>query len=62
MLDGEDKDGNSDQDSEMPDELHSKISNGTLGMMDQQFAHPTHVSESEDFMGLEEQSTTYLEG
>ncbi len=54
MLDGKDKDSSSNQDSAMPDELHGEISDNTWWMMDQQFACPTHSSESKDFMGLED--------
>jgi hypothetical protein len=49
MLDGKDKDSNSDQGLAMLDKLHGKISD-----MDQQFSHPTHASGGEDFMGLED--------
>jgi hypothetical protein len=38
----------------MPNDLHGKISDSTRKMMDQQFACPTHASEGEDFMGLED--------
>jgi hypothetical protein len=54
MLDGIDKDSNSDQDSVMPDELHAEISDNSWWMMDQQSASLTHASEGEDFMGLED--------
>ncbi len=54
MLDGKDKDCNSNQDSAMPDELHGKISDNTQRMMDQQFARPTHTSECKGFVGLED--------
>jgi hypothetical protein len=54
MLDGDSDDTNSDQDLDMPDIPHGKISGNTRRMMDQQFAHPTHVSVGKDFMGLED--------
>jgi hypothetical protein len=54
MLDGEGDDTNSDQDSDMPDNPHGKISGNTWKMMDQQFACPTHISIGKDFMGLED--------
>jgi hypothetical protein len=54
MLDGEEDDSNSDQDSAMPDELQGKISGNTWRMMDQQFAQFTHASEGKDFMGSED--------
>jgi hypothetical protein len=54
MLDGKEDGSNSDQDLVMPDDLHCKISDNTQKMMDQQFAHPTHTSVGEDFIGLED--------
>ncbi len=60
MLDGKEEDCNSDQDSAMPDKLHSKISDNTWQMMDQQFARPTHTSEGKDFMGLEDTLNSIL--
>ncbi len=54
MLDGEDDDSNSNQDSAMPDALHGEISGNTWKMMDQQFTHPTHASVGKDCMGLED--------
>jgi hypothetical protein len=54
MLDGEDKDSNSNQELDMEDNLHGEISGDTWRMMDQQFAHPTHASIGKDFMGLED--------
>jgi hypothetical protein len=54
MLDGKDEDSNSNQDSAVPYVLHGKISDDNWQMMDQQFAHPTHASEGEDFKGLED--------
>ncbi len=54
MLDGEDDDSNSNQDLDMPDNLHGKISGDTRRMMDQQFARPTHASVGKDFIGLED--------
>jgi hypothetical protein len=54
MLDCKDEDSNSNQDSTMLDDLHSKISEDTQKMMDQQFARPTHTSVGKDFMSLED--------
>jgi hypothetical protein len=54
MLDGEEVNSNSNQDLAIPDELQGKISEDTWRMMDQQFAHPTDVSEDKYFMGLED--------
>ncbi len=54
MLNGEGDDTNSDQDLDMPDDPHAKISGDTQRMKDQQFAHPTHISVGKDFMGLED--------
>jgi hypothetical protein len=54
MLDGDGDDTNSNQDLDMSDNPHSKISGNNRRMMDQQFDHPTHVSISKDFMGLED--------
>ncbi len=54
MLDGDSDDTDSNQDLDMPDNPHGEISGDTRRMMDQQFAHPTHASISEDFMGLED--------
>ncbi len=54
MLDGEDDDSNSNQDLDMQDDLHGKISGDTWRMMDQQFARPTHASISKDFWGMED--------
>ncbi len=60
MLNGEDDDSNSDQDLDMPDDLHGKISGDTWRMMDQQFARPTHASVGKDFMGLEDTLNNFL--
>jgi hypothetical protein len=54
MLDGEDDNSNSNQDLAMLEDLHGEISGDIKKMMDQQFAHPTHASVGEDFMGLED--------
>jgi hypothetical protein len=54
MLDGEGDDTDSNQDLDMPDKLHGKISGVTRRTMDQQFAYPTHVNIGEEFMGLED--------
>jgi hypothetical protein len=54
MLDGKDNGSNSNQNSAMPDDLHSKISDDTWKMMDQQLSCPTHASVGKDFMGLED--------
>jgi hypothetical protein len=54
MLDGEDNDSNSNQDLDMPDNLHGKISSNTWRMMDQQFACSTHASAGKNFMDLED--------
>ncbi len=54
MLDGDSDDTISNQDLDMPDDPHGEISGNTRRTMDQQFAHPTHASVGEDFMGLED--------
>ncbi len=61
MLDGEEDDSNSDQDLDMPDNLHGKISGNTWRMMDKQFARPTHASIDTDFMGLEDTLNNVLQ-
>ncbi len=60
MLNGEDDDTNSNQDLDMPDNLHSEISGNILRMMDQQFACLTQVSIGKDFMGLEDTLSNVL--
>jgi hypothetical protein len=62
MLDGEDDDSNSNQNLDMPDDLHGRISGDTWRMMDQQVAHPTHASVGLDFMGLEDTLNDVLQG
>jgi hypothetical protein len=54
MLDGDNDDTDSNQDFDMPDNPHGKISGNTRRMMDQQFTHPSHISIRKDFMGLED--------
>ncbi len=54
MLNGEDADSNSNQDLDIPDDPHGKISGNTWRMMDQQFACHTHTSVGKDFMGWED--------
>ncbi len=44
MPDGEDDDSDSNQDLDMPDNPHGKISGNTWRIMDQQFACPTHAN------------------
>jgi hypothetical protein len=61
MLDGDSDDTVSDQDLDMPDDPHGEISGNTRRMMDQQFARPTHVSVSKDFMGLEDTLNNVLQ-
>jgi hypothetical protein len=54
MLDGKDDDSDSNQDLDMPEDLHGEISGNTQKMMDQQFACPSLASVGKDFMGLED--------
>ncbi len=54
MLDGDSDNTVSDQDLDMPDNPHSKISGNSRRRMDQQFTRPAHASIDEDFMGLED--------
>ncbi len=61
MLDGDSDDTVSNQDLDMPDDPHGEISGNTRRMMDQHFAHPTHASISEDFMGLEDTLNNILQ-
>ncbi len=61
MLDGNSDDTNSNQGLDMPDDPHGKISGNTKRTMDQQFAHPTHVSVGKDFMGLEDNPNNVLQ-
>jgi hypothetical protein len=61
MLNRDSVDANSDQDLDMPDNPHGKISGNTRRMMDQQFACPTHVSVGKDFMGLEDTLNNVLQ-
>jgi hypothetical protein len=60
MLDGEDDDSNSNQDLNMPDNLHGEISGNIWRMMDQQFACPTHASVGKD-LGLEDTLSNVLQ-
>ncbi len=62
ILDGEDNDSNSNQDLAIPDKWQGKISDDTRRMMDQQFFHPAHTSEGNDFMGLEDILNDVLRG
>jgi hypothetical protein len=54
MLDGDSDNTISNQDLNMPDDLHIEISGDTRRMMDQHFVRPTHTSISKDFMGLKD--------
>ncbi len=61
MLNGDSDDTNSDQYLDMPANPQGEISGNTRRMMDHQFAHPTHASISEDFMGLEDTLNNVLQ-
>ncbi len=61
MLNGDSYDTNSDQDLDMPEDPHGKISGNTRRMMSQQFSHPTQVSLGEDFMCLEDTLSDVLQ-